>query len=309
MHFLYYINNIFKIKIRYNKTIYYNKINRREHLIIMKGKICMITGANSGMGKATALELAEMGATIIMVCRNENRGNIAMKEIMDKTGNKNIDLFIADLSSQQAIRQFIDAFKRKYENLHVLINNAGVVLKKRTLTFDGIETNFAVKYLAPFLLSNLLLDILKKSSPSRIINVTSGLHKNATIDFDDLQSEKAYSAFGTYGKSKLALVLFTYELSRRLEGTNISVNILHPGVVSTNLGRDMNAFMRGFQKIFFKSPKKGAETSIYLASSPDVEGVTGKYFINKKEAKSSEVSYNEEISRKLWDLSVKLTNL
>ena len=275
----------------------------------MNGKICVITGANSGIGKATALGLAKLGANVVMVCRNQTRGEEARKEIIDKTSNKNIDLLIADLSSQQAIRQLVADFKKKYRQLHVLINDAGVVLRKRTLTTDGIETNFAVNYLAPFLLTNLLLDVLKKSAPARIINVTSGYYKRATINFDDLQSEKDYSAFGTYAKSKLALVLFTRELSRRLKGTNVMVNVLHPGVIKSNLGRDMSAFSRLFTKIFFKSPKKGAETPIYLASSPEVEGISGKFFMNKKEAEFTEASGNEEIARKLWDISAKLTNL
>ena len=275
----------------------------------MNGKICVITGANSGIGKATALGLAKLGANVVMVCRNQTRGEEARKEIIDKTSNKNIDLLIADLSSQQAIRQLVADFKKKYRQLHVLINDAGVVLRKRTLTTDGIETNFAVNYLAPFLLTNLLLDVLKKSAPARIINVTSGYYKRATINFDDLQSEKDYSAFGTYAKSKLALVLFTRELSRRLKGTNVTVNVLHPGVIKSNLGRDMSAFSRLFTKIFFKSPKKGAETPIYLASSPEVEGISGKFFMNKKEAEFTEASGNEEIARKLWDISAKLTNL
>lgn len=275
----------------------------------MNGKICVITGANSGIGKATALGLAKLGANIVMVCRNQTCGEEARKEIIDKTSNKNVDLLIADLSSQQAIRQLVADFKKKYRQLHVLINNAGLVLQKRTLTVDGIETNFAVNYLAPFLLTNLLLDVLKKSAPARIINVTSGYYKRATINFDDLQSEKDYSAFGTYAKSKLALVFFTRELSRRLKGSNVTVNVLHPGVINSNLGRDMPAFSRLFTKIFFKSTKKGAETPIYLASSPEVEGISGKFFMNKREAEFTEASGNEEIARKLWEISAKLTNL
>jgi NAD(P)-dependent dehydrogenase (short-subunit alcohol dehydrogenase family) len=275
----------------------------------MKGKICVITGANSGIGKATAVGLAKMGATIVMICRNAERGEAARKEIIEKTGNESVDLLIADLSSQKAIRNVVEEYKKKYQNLHVLINNAGLVLRKRAVSEDNIEMNFAVNHLAPFLLTNLLLDVLKKSAPSRIINVTSGLHKNATLDFDDLKSEKSYGSYKTYGKSKLALVLFTYELSRRLEGTKVTANVLHPGVIKSNLGRDMSVFSRGFTKIFFKKPEKGAETPIYLASSPEVEGVTGKYFVNKQEAKSAEESYNEEIAKKLWEISEQLTDL
>lgn len=286
-------------------------INRKVNKTIsMEGKICMITGANSGIGKATALGLAEMGAGIVMICRNKERGEIAQQEIIEKTGNKNIDLLICDLSSQEQIYKLISEFKRKYQNLHVLINNAGIVLSKRELSVDGIEMNFAVNYLAPFLLTNLLIDIIKKSAPSRIINVSSGVHKMASMDFDDLQGEnKKYGAFKNYGVSKLALTLFTYELSRRLEGTGVTVNAVHPGVVRSNLGRDQPAFSRAFQKVFFKSPKKGATTSIYLASSPEVKGITGKYFVNKEPKKSSDESYNEEYAKQLWEISTQMTNL
>ncbi|MFX1589722.1 MAG: SDR family oxidoreductase [Promethearchaeota archaeon] len=275
----------------------------------MEGKICMITGANSGIGKATAMGLAKMGATIIMVGRDEKRCEEAQKEIIEKTKNKNIDIIICDLSSQQQIHNLVKDFNQKYQNLHVLINNAGIVLKNRSVNADGLEMNFAVNYLAPFLLTNLLLETLKKSAPSRVINVSSGVHKRVSLDFGDLQSEKKYSSFGTYGKSKLALLLFTYELSRKLKDFDVTVNALHPGVVKSNLGRDQPAFSRWFQNVFFKSPERGAETSIYLASSPVVEGITGKYFINKRPAKSSIESYNKENAKKLWDISIKLAKL
>jgi NAD(P)-dependent dehydrogenase (short-subunit alcohol dehydrogenase family) len=275
----------------------------------MTGKICMITGANSGIGKETALGLAELGATVVMVCRNPELGNAAMNLVKEKSINPSIDLLIADLSSQQAIRNLAIEFKKKYSKLDVLINNAGVVLTKRTLTVDGLETQFAVNCLAPFLLTNLLLDVIKASAPARIINISSGMHKGAKLDFEDLQSEKKYGAFRTYSISKLALTLITYEFARRLEGTGVTVNAVHPGVIKTNLGHDMNWFMRGFQKIFFKSPKKGAETPIYLASSPEVEGLTGKYFANKKETNSSEATYDKPLATRLWQVCGDLTHL
>ncbi|MFX0106459.1 MAG: SDR family oxidoreductase [Candidatus Hodarchaeota archaeon] len=276
----------------------------------MQGKTCLITGANSGIGKATVKGLAEMNATIIMLCRDKERGENAQKEIIEQTGNKNVDLLLCDLSSQKAIHSFVSEFKNNYQSLHVLINNAGIMLKKRIVSVDGFEMNFGVHHLAPFLLTNLLLDVLKKSAPSRIINVSSAAHKRARIDFDDLQSEyKKYSLFRVYGVSKLALMLFTYELSRRLEETGVSVNSLHPGVVNTNLGRDQSKFSQVFAKAFFKSPEKGAETSIYLASSPEVEGVTGKYFVKKEPRKSSEESYNEENAKRLWKISAEMTKL
>jgi len=279
-------------------------------IMSMEGKICMITGANSGIGKATAMALAEMNATVIMDCRNKECGAPVQKEIVEKTGNKNIDLFLCDLSSLESIRKMVTEFKTKYQNLHVLINNAGVMLSKRELSIDGFEMNFAVNHLAPFLLTNLLLDLLKKSAPSRIINVVSAAHKYGTINFEDLQSEHQKRRFmGLYGTSKLALMLTSYEFARRLEGTGVNVNTVHPGVVNTNLGVDRSKPKKGIVRRFFKSPERGAETSIYLASSSKVEGITAKYFVNKQEQKSSEESYNEENAKKLWDISIKMAGL
>lgn len=276
----------------------------------MKGKICVVTGANSGIGKATAIGLAEMNATIVMVCRDKERGEQAQKEIIELTGNKNVDLMLCDLSSLEAIRRFATEFKNRYQKLDVLINNAGVMKKQGVLSVDGFEMNFAVNHLAPFLLTNLLLDILKKSAPSRIINVSSAAHKMAKLDFDDLQCEdKKLRLMRIYGNSKLALMLFSYELSRRLEGTMVTVNTVHPGMIGTNLGRDMGKFSQAFGKRFFKTPGEGAETSIYLASSPEVEGITGKYYIKKQQKESSKKCYNEEDAKKIWEMSVEMTKL
>ncbi|MHA1263872.1 MAG: SDR family oxidoreductase [Candidatus Helarchaeota archaeon] len=278
----------------------------------LTGKVVIITGANRGIGKYTALELAKLGATIVMVCRNAERGQAALEEIKEASQNPEIHLFTADLSVQQEIRDFVNQFQASFQKLHVLINNAGIVLPKRKLTVDGIEYQLAVNYLAPFLLTHLLLPLLKASAPARIINVTSDFHKFASLDLNDLQSEKKYGAMRTYGKTKLALLLFTYELARRLEGTAVTVNALHPGAINTGIERHLNWFFRGLYSIgkpFMKSIKKGAETSIFLASSPEVEGVTGKYFIWKKEKKSSKKSYDLETAQKLWNISMKLTNL
>jgi NAD(P)-dependent dehydrogenase (short-subunit alcohol dehydrogenase family) len=266
----------------------------------------LITGANSGIGKATTLGLAEKDAQVIMVCRNKDTGETARREIVEQTGNDSVDLLIADLSSRDAIKQLVKEFKLNYQKLHVLINNAGAFFKKRHETIDGFETTFAVNHLAPFMLTNLLLDILKRSAPARVINVSSTIHKNARINFDDLQAEKKYTSFKAYGQSKLAMILFTNELSRRLEGTYVTVNALHPGSVKSNIGRDFGKAMKIFSKLS-KSPEKGAETSLYLATSPEIEGITGKYFVNKKEEKSSKQSHDIEIAQKLWDISVKLT--
>ena len=276
----------------------------------MEGKICIITGANSGIGKATAIGLAKMNATIVMICRSKERGEEAQKEIIELTGNKKVDLLLCDLSSQESIRKFVSEFKSKYQKLHILINNAGVMLSKRGISVDGFEMNFAVNHLAPFLLTNLLLDELKKSAPSRIINVSSAAHRMAKMNFDDLQSEKRkYRLMKIYGASKLALMLFSYELSRKLEGTSVTINTLHPGVVNTNLGQDQSSFSKGFAKLFFKKPEKGAETSIYLASSQEVDGITGKYFAKKQQKQSSEESYNEDYAKRLWELSTEMTKL
>jgi len=270
----------------------------------------MITGANSGIGKATAIGLAKMNATIVMICRDKERGENAQKEIIELTGNKNVDLLLCDLSSLEAIRRLTTEFKGRYQNLHVLINNAGVMMKKGSVSPDGFEMNLAVNHLAPFLLTNLLLDILKKSAPSRIINVSSAAHRMAKLDLDDLQSEnKKLRLMRIYGNSKLALMLFSQELSRKLEGTDVTINTVHPGVVATNLGRHQSKFSQGFSKAFFKKPDKGAETSIYLASSSEVEGITGKFFVNKETRKSSEESYNEENAKKMWRISVEMTGL
>ncbi len=276
----------------------------------MEGKICIITGANSGIGKATAIGLAKMNATIIMLCRNRARGEEAQRVIIDLTGNNNVDLLICDLSSQKEIRDFVSEFKSKYQNLHVLINNAGVMLSKKLLSEDGFEMNFAVNHLAPFLLTNLLLDILKKSAPSRIINVGSAAHRMGKIDFEDLEKKnKKGRFFRLYGSSKLALTLVSYELSRKLEGSRVTVNVVHPGLINTKLGRERSSTRNGFANKFLKSPEIGAETSIFLASSPEVEGITGKYFAKKKEKPSSKESYNEEYAKRLWEISTEMTKL
>jgi NAD(P)-dependent dehydrogenase (short-subunit alcohol dehydrogenase family) len=274
----------------------------------MKGRICMVTGANSGIGKATALGLAELDETVVMVCRNQKWGEDAREEIREKTGNQSIDLLVADLSSQEAIHQLVAKFERKYQQLHVLINNAGVLLQKRSVTIDGIETTFAVNHLAPFLLTNLLLNTLLAVAPARIINVSSGTHSWAHINLDDLQNENKYDAWTAYSQSKLALILFTYELAKRLKGTNVTANCLHPGIIDTNIG-SIKHVEHPISSKSFKKLRRGAETSIYLATSPEVENVTGKYFIGKNPVKSSTESYNESFAQRLWQVSEKLTKL
>ena len=278
----------------------------------MTGKTVLITGATSGIGRATAMGLASMGASVVMVGRDRGRGEAAMADIKENSGNASVDLMLADVSSQKEIRRLADEFKEAYPRLDVLINNAGVFRSERITTADGMEVTFAVNHLAYFLLTNLLLDRLRASAPSRIVNVASADHSNATIDFDDLQGEKGYRGAKAYSRSKLANVLFTHELARRLQGTSVTANCVHPGVVGTNLGSGVSGafgFVVRALRPLMKSPEKGAETSIYLASSPEVEGLSGGYFIKKAEARSSDVSYDKKLAERLWEASAELTNL
>lgn len=280
----------------------------------MQGKVCIVTGANSGIGKATTMGLAQMGATVVMVCRDQSKGEEVQNEIKEKSGNDSIDLILADLASQASIRQLAEDIQQRYQQLHVLINNAGIVNLTRRETPDGFEVMFAVNYLAPFLLTNLLLEKLKASAPARIVNVSSDSHEAGYIRMDDLQSEKQYKFMRSYGQSKLALVLFTYELARRLQGTGVTANCLHPGFTATNIGQNgVGTVGRNIVKLIFSrlgiSPEEGARTSIYLASSPEVEGVTGKYFTKSIPVRSAPISYDETLQHQLWEETTKLVNL
>ena len=280
--------------------------------IDMNGKVVMITGANSGIGKETAIELAKMGANVIMVCRSRERGEKALEEIKEMANSEKIELLIADLADQSSIRMMVERFKKSHDKLHVLINNAGVMLTKRTTTSEGYESTFAINHLGHFLLTNLVLDMLKASSPSRIINVSSSAHKFAKLNFDDIDNEQKYRGFRTYANSKLFNILFSYELARRLEGTGVTVNVLHPGTIRTNLGKNnpdkLIKLLFIIFRLFMKGAKKGARTSVYLASSPEVETLNGKYFVNRKQKKSSKISYEQTLQNKLWDISGNLTN-
>jgi len=278
----------------------------------MKDRIVMITGANSGIGKAASLALANMGATVVMVARNKERGEAARAEIVRESGNSSVDLLLADLSSLESVRQLATEFQKQYPKLHVLINNAGLFNQRRHVTTDGYENTFATNYLAPFLLTNLQLDLVKASAPSRIINVSSVGHYNGHINFDDLNLEKEYGGWKAYGQSKLALVLFTHELARKLQGSGVTVNAVHPGTVATNIWTrpfGPAGFITALPKLFMASPEKGAETIVYLASSRDAQSLSGEYLEKLKVKKSSDESYNEEIAQRLWDVSAKLTHL
>lgn len=276
---------------------------------MMKDKICVITGASAGIGKVAALRLAELGARIVMVCRDRQKGEMARDEIKRQSGNASVELLLCDLSSQKQIRRLAEEFKATHDRLDVLLNNAGLYLPKRTTTEDGFEMTFAVNHLAYFLLTNLLLDLLKKSAPSRIVNVSSAAHFYGKMEFDNLQGERKYGGVAAYNNSKLANVLFTRELSRRLEGTNVTANCLHPGAVATSIFRNLPKPIEWLIKAFTMSPERGAETSVYLASSPDVETVTGKYFDNKQEKYPSRLAQDDELARQLWQVSEEMTGL
>jgi NAD(P)-dependent dehydrogenase (short-subunit alcohol dehydrogenase family) len=277
----------------------------------LKGKTCLITGATQGIGLATAIGIAKAGAKMVLVGRSPERSASAVEEVKTKSGNSDVTLLLADLSSQESVRKLAAEFKSRHDRLHVLLNNAGGVNTKRSVTVDGIETTFAVNHLAYFLLTELLLDVLKASAPSRIINVSSTAHARGHIDFDDLQHEKRWGFFNAYSDSKLANVLFTYELARRLAGTGVTVNCLHPGVITSGFGKNNAGLFKSLITIagpFMLTPEKGARTSIYLATSPEVEGVTGKYFDKCKAVSSNKQSYETDVAQRLWDVSEKLTH-
>lgn len=269
----------------------------------MSGKVCIITGGTSGIGKATALELARMGATIILPARNLGLADEVKKEIIEQTGNANIDVMPCDMVSFVSIMSFAKSFQAKYNRLHILINNAGIMERSRKVSRDGIELTFAVNHLAPFLLTKLLLETLKNSAPARIINVSSEAHKGGDIDFEDLELKKHFNGWKAYSRSKLANILFTRKLSSILAGSGVTVNALHPGVVSTNIFNIIPSFLRPLLNLFMLTPAQGAETSIYLASSPEVANITGEYFNKKKVALTSAKAQSAELADRLWSVS------
>ncbi len=274
----------------------------------MTGRVCVVTGANRGIGRATVEGLARLGATVILVCRSKENGETVSRDIGAKY-SLIPDVVTADLSSQASIRRAAAELQGRYPRLHVVINNAGVIPRRREVTVDGLEMQLAVNHLAYFLLTNLLLPQLKAGAPSRVINVSSGAHTHAGMDFDDLQAERGYDPKQVYSRSKLANILFTYELARRLRGTGITANCLNPGVVATGMLADYMGVApgEGTASTFGAKPEEGAETSIYLAASAEVERVTGKYFERKQARRSSRESYDEAPARRLWELSERMT--
>jgi NAD(P)-dependent dehydrogenase (short-subunit alcohol dehydrogenase family) len=276
----------------------------------MHNKFIMITGATSGIGQAAAQALAVQGHEILIVGRNPAKTEGVAKQIREQTGNQAVHFLLADFSDLGQIRQLAEQVKTQFPKLDVLINNAGAYFNRRQRMSCGVEKTFFVNHLAPFLLTNLLLDHLQ--SHARIINVASDAHQYGQLDLNDLGSEKSYFGFGAYARSKLANILFTYELARRLEGSGVTVNALHPGGVATNIfSTDFSIFgplIKGIVSLFTLTPEQGADNTIYLASSPDVEGVTDKYFVKRAAVPSSPPSYDKDLAKRLWEVSEKLTS-
>lgn len=275
----------------------------------MSIQTAIVTGANSGMGLATTIELARQGYHVIMACRSEKRGQEALQQALNQSGSSKIELMLCDLGSLDSIRKFAHRFREQYDRLDVLVNNAGVVMIKRKETSDGFEQCIGINHLGHFLLTLLLVEPLKAAKQGRIVNVSSGAYKVGRIHFGDPHLHKGYNPFKSYAQSKLANVLFTRSLARRLEGTSVTVNCLHPGAVGTSIGVDRSTgfgtrIMALVSKLpFFQSPKEGARTAIYLATSPDVKGVTGRYFYQQKEQLLKSHALDNEAAQQLWTWS------
>ena len=279
----------------------------------MRGKVCVVTGATSGIGQVTAAALAAQGAHVIVVGRNRAKAQQVVGEIRRQSGNEAVWYLLADFSDLQQVRELAAAFSAQYSQLDVLVNNAGTYFNTRHPAPGGVEMTFHVNHLAHFLLTNLLLNTLTASAPARIVNVTSRAHEYDNMDFDDLGFERSYFGMKAYARSKLANLLFTYELARRLAGSGVTVNAVHPGGVATDIWRTnfpvLGPAIKWVMSLFALTPEEGADTLIYLASSPDVEGVTGKYFVEREAIASSPLSYDEQVAARLWGVSERLTAL
>ena len=274
------------------------------------GKVVVITGANAGIGLATALGLAGSGAQIVLVCRNAERGRVAMEAVADVASVPPL-LFVADLSAQKEIRSLSAALHERLSRIDVLVNNAGAAFATRELTADGIERTFAVNHLAPFLLTSLVLDLIRRSASGRIVNLTAGIPVRRSSFLDNLQGEKGYSQFRAYRSSKISNILFTYELARRLQGTGITVNCVHPGPIRTEFTRKAGGLLSRLAMLLWpimRSPEAGARTPIFLAVAPEVATITGEYFVNRRRRKSPAMTYDRGIAARLWEVSQKLTS-
>lgn len=268
----------------------------------MKDKVCLVTGATDGIGRVTALRLAAMGATVIGVGRDQRKIDAVLNDVGTTPGS--LEFLTADLSSQQDVRALADAFRRKYDRLHVLINNAGALFISYRESVDGIEQTFALNHLGYFLLTHLLLDTITASAPARIINVASSAHTRGAINFDDLGFRHDYYGWTAYEQSKLANILFAIELARRLKGSGVTVNAVDPGYVDSNFQRAAGLEMRGHL-----TPEEGADTQVWLASSPEVEGVTGRYFVRRQDTAAAAAAQDREVARRLWDVSAAMVGL
>jgi retinol dehydrogenase-14 len=281
--------------------------------LAMAGKVVLITGGTGGIGKATAIGLATMGARVGITGRDLARAEQAAADIRAASRNPAVDAFAADMTSQAEVRRLAAAVLNAYPRLDVLINNVGGFWAHRHPTTDGLERTFALNHLAPFLLTNLLLDRLKASAPARVVTVSSGAQSMGRIDFDDLQGVRNYSGQRAYNQSKLANVMFTIELARRLDGTGITANAVHPGVVRTNFGAEDQAWFFALisrvARPLLKTPARGAQTPIYLASSPDMDGLTGQFFANRKPKTANKVAYDSDITARLWQVSADLVGM
>jgi retinol dehydrogenase 14 len=279
----------------------------------MAGKVCLVTGSSSGIGKATVFGLAALGATVVMVVRDQHRGEVAMKEVVARTRNREIRLEVCDLLSMSATKELVKRLNSSYSRLDVLVNNAGGVFASRENTPEGFERTLALNYLAPVLTARGLAPLLVSSAPSRVIDVGSGEHARGGIDFGDLQMTDHYSSRKAYSSAKLMLTMFTYEFARRFAGTGVTANMIQPGFVATNLGKNSGSRLQSalfrMMRPFQISAEKAAETSVYLSSSVDVKDVTGRCFSKMKEVKTSQVSYDEEMQKRLWDVTSDLLSL
>jgi NAD(P)-dependent dehydrogenase (short-subunit alcohol dehydrogenase family) len=277
----------------------------------LSGKVCLVTGGTSGIGEMAACQLAELNAAVLLVGSGSEKCALVTQEIKHKTGNQAVTSLAADLSIQDEVRRIAAEFQRRYQRLDVLVNNAGEVFMYRRLTPDGIERTFALDHLSYFLLTNLLLPALLASAPARVINLTSAIHTQGRLDFSDLQNRRGYNGLRAYSQSKLANLLFTFELARRLEGSRVTVNALHPGYVVDSYGPNRSRFLKPVLSLLGMggiTPEEAARNVTYLASSPDVEEITGSYFARDRSV-TSLVSYDEETARLLWEVSAELTGL
>ena len=276
----------------------------------MQGRVCLVTGATSGIGRATAQALVAMGARVIVVSRERSRGEATVAALGTVAGGGSVELAVADLSSQAAIARLISEVRGRHDRLHVLINNAAAIYTTRRLTVDGIEATLALNHLAYVLVTQGLIDLLKAGAPSRIVNVTSEAHRAVRLDLDDLQCARNYRGVRAYSLSKLANILWTYELARRLAGSGVTVNCVHPGTIDTGIWRDSRGLLRALVALvrpFMRSPGRGAAAVVQAATAPGLEGTSGRYFVGLRERRSSAQTYDTEAAARLWRASAGLT--